>query len=204
LDGPETFEDASRRAIPNHKSIMLPLLQCLADGKENNIDEVIDALALEFQLSAEEPQQLLGSGQQDEWAAARDAELAVRGWELGGERVAQVLHDPVPDASPAEDAPPLPVPEVVRLQLPDDRFLGAGLAEIVRSFPRAWRSAAYRSAPVWAASSPRLSRRSASSTSCASRVICRWTMDVGAAFRIERERPSGFVRSASMVGLRER
>jgi len=51
-------------AIPDYQTIMLPLLQCLTDGKEHNIGEVVDALAEEFQLSAEERQQLLGSGQQ--------------------------------------------------------------------------------------------------------------------------------------------
>jgi len=51
-------------AIPDYQTIMLPLLQCLTDGAEHNIGEVVDALAEEFHLSAEERQQLLGSGQQ--------------------------------------------------------------------------------------------------------------------------------------------
>ena len=51
-------------AIPDYQTIMLPLLQCLTDGKEHNIGEVVDALAEEFHMSAEERQQLLGSGQQ--------------------------------------------------------------------------------------------------------------------------------------------
>ena len=51
-------------AIPDYQTVMLPLLQCLTDGAEHNIGEVVDALAEEFHLSAEERQQLLGSGQQ--------------------------------------------------------------------------------------------------------------------------------------------
>jgi restriction system protein len=50
--------------IPDYQTIMLPLLRFLADEKEHNIGEVVDALAEEFNLSAEECQQLLASGQQ--------------------------------------------------------------------------------------------------------------------------------------------
>jgi len=51
-------------AIPDYQTIMLPLLQFLADEKEHNIGEVVDALAEQFKLSAEERQQLVSSGQQ--------------------------------------------------------------------------------------------------------------------------------------------
>jgi len=51
-------------AIPDYQTIMLPLLRFLKDEKEHNIGEVVDSLADEFSLSAQERQQLLGSGQQ--------------------------------------------------------------------------------------------------------------------------------------------
>jgi restriction system protein len=50
--------------IPDYQTIMLPLLRFLKDEKEHNIGEVVDALAEEFDLSVDERQQLLGSGQQ--------------------------------------------------------------------------------------------------------------------------------------------
>lgn len=51
-------------AIPDYQTIMLPLLRFLEDEKEHNIGEVVDSLAEKFNLSTEERQQLLGSGQQ--------------------------------------------------------------------------------------------------------------------------------------------
>jgi restriction system protein len=51
-------------AIPDYQTIMLPLLRFLEDKREHNIGEVVDSLAEKFNLSAEERQQLLGSGQQ--------------------------------------------------------------------------------------------------------------------------------------------
>lgn len=51
-------------AIPDYQTVMLPLLRFLGDGKEHNIGEVVDSLADEFNLSSEERQQLLDSGQQ--------------------------------------------------------------------------------------------------------------------------------------------
>lgn len=51
-------------AIPDYQTVMLPLLRFLRDEKEHNIGEVVDELADEFSLSAEERQQLLESGQQ--------------------------------------------------------------------------------------------------------------------------------------------
>lgn len=50
--------------IPDYQTVMLPLLRFLHDGKEHNIGEVVDSLAEEFNLSVEERQQLLASGQQ--------------------------------------------------------------------------------------------------------------------------------------------
>ncbi len=51
-------------AIPDYETVMPPLLRFLRDEKEHNIGEVVDSLADEFDLSAEERQQVLGSGQQ--------------------------------------------------------------------------------------------------------------------------------------------
>lgn len=51
-------------AIPDYQTIMLPLLQFLSDEKEHNIGEAVDSLAEQFDLSADERQELLGSGQQ--------------------------------------------------------------------------------------------------------------------------------------------
>src|SRR5687767_13795576 len=50
--------------IPDYQTVMLPLLRLLKDGNEHNLGEVVNSLAEEFKLSAEERQQLLGSGQQ--------------------------------------------------------------------------------------------------------------------------------------------
>lgn len=51
-------------AIPDYQTVMLPLLRFLKDGKEHNIGDVVESLSAEFDLSTEERQQLLGSGQQ--------------------------------------------------------------------------------------------------------------------------------------------
>jgi len=51
-------------AIPDYQTVMLPLLRFLRDGKEHKLGEVADSLADEFNLSAEERKQLLGSGRQ--------------------------------------------------------------------------------------------------------------------------------------------
>ncbi len=50
--------------IPDYQTVMLPLLRFLKDEKEHNLGEVVDALAVEFNLSPDDLQQLLGSGQQ--------------------------------------------------------------------------------------------------------------------------------------------
>ncbi|HQZ71170.1 MAG TPA: restriction endonuclease [Anaerolineae bacterium] len=51
-------------AIPDYQTVMLPLLRFLEDEREHNLGEVVDSLADKFNLSAEERQQLLGSGHQ--------------------------------------------------------------------------------------------------------------------------------------------
>jgi restriction system protein len=51
-------------AIPDYQTVMLPLLRFLRDEKEHNIGEVVEKLADEFSLSAEERQHLVASGQQ--------------------------------------------------------------------------------------------------------------------------------------------
>lgn len=51
-------------AIPDFQSIMLPLLKFAADGQEHSIQETIEALAVGFQLTTEEREELLPSGKQ--------------------------------------------------------------------------------------------------------------------------------------------
>jgi restriction system protein len=51
-------------AIPDFQSIMLPVLQIAADGQEHNQSEVRDALALQFQLTEAERNEMLPSGRQ--------------------------------------------------------------------------------------------------------------------------------------------
>lgn len=50
--------------VPDFQSIMLPLLNFYADGEEHSIQEAIDELASEFELSEEDLKQLLPSGKQ--------------------------------------------------------------------------------------------------------------------------------------------
>ena len=49
--------------IPDYQTLMLPLLNFLFDGKERNINEAVECLAKEFQLTEEEKNELLPSGQ---------------------------------------------------------------------------------------------------------------------------------------------
>lgn len=51
-------------AIPDFQSVMLPLLQLAADGKELSSQETVELLAKKFQLTPEERQELLPSGKQ--------------------------------------------------------------------------------------------------------------------------------------------
>lgn len=49
-------------AIPDYQTLMLPLLQILADKKTYRFGEVVDALAVKFNLTEEELRVLLPSG----------------------------------------------------------------------------------------------------------------------------------------------
>lgn len=51
-------------AIPDYQSIMLPLLQFLANKKEHSLRETIEHLELNFELNDDEKKQLLPSGSQ--------------------------------------------------------------------------------------------------------------------------------------------
>jgi restriction system protein len=50
--------------IPDFQTLMLPLLQILADGKEYRLRDVINALSDKFNLTTEERIQQLPSGNQ--------------------------------------------------------------------------------------------------------------------------------------------
>ena len=49
-------------AIPDYQTVMLPLLRLTADGKEHSLQEAIETLAGQFNLSADERKELLPSG----------------------------------------------------------------------------------------------------------------------------------------------
>lgn len=51
-------------AIPDFQSLMLPLLLFADDGKEHSLQEAIEALATQFQLTADDRRELLPSGRQ--------------------------------------------------------------------------------------------------------------------------------------------
>lgn len=51
-------------AIPDFQSLMLPLLECLSDGREHSMRQVIEVLAEQFDLAEGERETLLASGQQ--------------------------------------------------------------------------------------------------------------------------------------------
>lgn len=50
--------------IPDYQSLMLPILKLVADGQEYKYRDLIEKLALEFQVSDEERKELLASGNQ--------------------------------------------------------------------------------------------------------------------------------------------
>ncbi len=50
-------------AIPDYQSVFLPLLKLTSDGKEHRFSEIIDQLANEFNLTEDEKNELLPSGQ---------------------------------------------------------------------------------------------------------------------------------------------
>ncbi|HYN59112.1 MAG TPA: restriction endonuclease [Rubrivivax sp.] len=49
-------------AIPDYQTVMLPLLRFAGDGNEHKFRDAVEALALEYQLSAQERGELLPSG----------------------------------------------------------------------------------------------------------------------------------------------
>lgn len=51
-------------AIPDYQTLMLPLLRLTSDGTERRFRDAVEALAAEFQLSADERSELLPSGTQ--------------------------------------------------------------------------------------------------------------------------------------------
>jgi restriction system protein len=55
-------------AIPDYQTLMLPVLKAAGDGQEHRIGDVINQLARDFGLTAEEQQQLLPSGKQATFA----------------------------------------------------------------------------------------------------------------------------------------
>lgn len=50
--------------VPDYQSLMLPLLKFLSDGKEHKLSEAVEKLSDKFNLSKEEQEELLPSGQQ--------------------------------------------------------------------------------------------------------------------------------------------
>lgn len=49
--------------VPDYQSLMLPLLQLLADGRDRSVREIRDALALEFSLGEDDLRETISSGQ---------------------------------------------------------------------------------------------------------------------------------------------
>jgi restriction system protein len=52
-------------AIPDYQTIMLPFLRLLADGSEHTLPEVTESLAVEFNLTEAERNELLPIGNQE-------------------------------------------------------------------------------------------------------------------------------------------
>ena len=52
-------------AIPDYQTLMLPFLRLLVDGSEHTLFEVTESLAVEFNLTEAERNQLLPSGHQE-------------------------------------------------------------------------------------------------------------------------------------------
>ncbi|MBO0938463.1 winged helix-turn-helix domain-containing protein [Fibrella sp. HMF5335] len=49
--------------IPDYQTLMLPLLKHVSDQREYKLNDVVDALSVEFNLTEEEKNELLPSGQ---------------------------------------------------------------------------------------------------------------------------------------------
>ena len=50
--------------IPDYQSLMLPLMKLVSDGQEHKYRDLIEKLAVEFQITNEERKELLTSGNQ--------------------------------------------------------------------------------------------------------------------------------------------
>lgn len=50
--------------IPDYQSLMLPLLKLVSDGQEHKYRDLIENLAVEFEVTDEERKELLASGNQ--------------------------------------------------------------------------------------------------------------------------------------------
>ena len=50
--------------IPDYQSLMLPLLKLVSDGQEHKYRDLIESLAIEFEVKDEERKELLASGNQ--------------------------------------------------------------------------------------------------------------------------------------------
>lgn len=48
--------------IPDYQTLMLPFLKAVADGREYKVNDVVETLAQQFNLSEEERKELLPSG----------------------------------------------------------------------------------------------------------------------------------------------
>src|SRR5712692_141673 len=55
-------------AVPDFQSLMLPLLNVAADGKEHTLAEARDKLAAEFKLTDNDREELLPSGKQSKFS----------------------------------------------------------------------------------------------------------------------------------------
>lgn len=51
-------------SVPDYQSLMLPVLNTISDGKEHKFRNLIETLAIQFQLTDEDRKELLPSGQQ--------------------------------------------------------------------------------------------------------------------------------------------
>ena len=60
----EVMWGVMRMPIPDYQTIMLPLLKVSSDGQEHSLTEVVERLANEFSLSAEDRREMIPSGAQ--------------------------------------------------------------------------------------------------------------------------------------------
>lgn len=57
-------EEKKQMAVPGFQKFMLPVLQFCADGKEHNLQEIVEAMKLKFNISAEDASEIISSGKQ--------------------------------------------------------------------------------------------------------------------------------------------